>query len=58
MSEKIGLPLYGCRGILEYWNFGILGLKDFYLFLDCLGRGQKNKKGPISAFNSHPSIIP
>jgi hypothetical protein len=35
-----------------------LGLNDFYLFLDSFGSDQKNKIRPISAFDSHRSIIP
>ena len=56
-AEKIGHVVNICRGMMETWNAGMLGLAEWDLFLS---RWQKSehKIRPSSAFDSQYSIIP
>jgi hypothetical protein len=50
-------PAASGTGMMEYWNFGMLGLAEWNLFLYGL-HGSKYKIRPSSAFGSQYSIIP
>jgi hypothetical protein len=56
-SEKIGCVLNICRGMMEYWNVGVLSLAECDLFLSSW-QGAENQFRPSSAFDPQYSIFP
>ncbi len=56
-SEKFCYAVNQGRGMLEYWNAGILGLAEWDLFLHRWHESE-HKIGLSSAFDFHDSIIP